>query len=273
MCSHNYFSSDYSTKIMNCGLEKSVAIDCRNKHYTLNQPLWVGYSRINRFRKILKILFFPNVYGYIPGEIFVVMKKKGKFNSVASMCNFLKCQKFKTKNYNAIHLYAICFVKNYSVPQPPLQYIRQHILADFAILESGLDFFYPKRRFFSYRWLLIRLLQKYELTRYIQYVKPLVNKVSAKKYEDMFEHIMTVNKRVVTPDILLNSEKQPVLQRGDDSEFPAPEYYGLHLSRSDPLIRVKGECCRTAHSKVDNSNLSEFQRVEALATHLGVTLC
>ena len=251
MCSHSYFRSDYSTKIcMNCGLEKRTPIDCRNNHYTLNQPLWVGYSRINRFRKILKTLFFPS-QGSIPGEIFVVMQRPGKFNTVGDMCNFLKSQKYKTKNYNALHLYAKYFVKDYSAPNPPLRSIRQHILADFALLESGLAFFYPTKRFFSYRWLLIRLLLKYELTRYVQYVKPLVNKASAKKYEDMFNKIMTVDRRVVIPDILPNFGKQPVQQLGDGCEFPASECAGLRLSKSDLLRHARGECCRTAHSTVD----------------------
>ena len=273
MCSHSYFRSDYSTKIcLNCGLEISLPIDSRNNHYTLNQPLWVGYSRINRFRKILKTLFFPSAHGSVPGEIFVVMQRQGKFNTVSEMCNYLKSLKYKTKNYNAIHLYAKYFVKNYSAPTPPLQNIRQNILADFALLESGLEFFYPTRRFFSYRWLLIRLLQKYKLTRYVQYVKPLVNKISSKKYKEMFDKIMTASTRVEIPDILLNSEILPAQQLGDGFEYPASEYSGLHPSKFDLLRRAGGGCCRTAHSTVDSSNLSASQRVEALANRLGVVL-
>ena len=119
-CGHSYITTDYSTDIcVNCGLEKLRPIDSRNQHYTLNQPLWVGYSRINRFRKILQILFYPSQYGYIPGQVFLAMKAKDTFNSFEEMYHFFKKIKFKTKNYNALHLYAMYFVKNYCAPHPP----------------------------------------------------------------------------------------------------------------------------------------------------------
>ena len=251
--------TEYSTQICgDCGLEKNIPIETRNTHFTLNQPLWVGYSRVNRFRKILKLLFFPGAHGSVPGKVFLIMKQKGPFDSVSEMCDFLKSLKSRTKNYNAIHLYAKYFVKNYVAPKPPLLNIRQHMLADFSLLERGMSLHFPDRRFFSYRWLLIKLLQKYELFCYVPFVKPLVNKISSKKYDQMFQKIMSANKHVVVLDIPRDSEPQLALPLGDDLLSQALLYASKHLAISDLHLRSVREYCRKGRSLLDSSDQSGF---------------
>ena len=228
-----YIFTDYSTRICTTtGEEIGIPIDTRHKSYTLNQPLWVGYNRVNRFRKVLQILFYPGRFGSISGAVFLMMKKKGIFDSVETMCLTLKNLKSRAKNYNAIHLYAMYFVKNYVPPTPPLKNLQNNILADFAVLEKGMEVHYPHRRFFSYRWVLIKLLQKYKLITYIQFVKPLLNKTSSKKYNDMFTAIMNASIPAVIRDIPQETEQQLGQPRDDGSRYLELLCEKLHLSVS-----------------------------------------
>jgi len=217
MCEHQHICTDYNTNIcIKCGLEEKTPIETSVKMYTLNQPLWIGYSRVNRFRKILKTLFFPRECGKISGDVFLKMKAHGKFENVENMRNYLKTLTAKSKNYNAMHLYAIYFVKNYVNLEPPLLNMRDNLIADFSLLETGMTHMFPLKRFFSYRWVLIKLLKKYELWMYVPFVKPLVNKNSSKKYEYMFHNIMTVNTPEQAPESPQVIERPLVqLQDGD----------------------------------------------------------
>jgi len=249
MCDHDFFGTDYNTHIcMNCGLEKTIPIVSRPLPYTLNQPLWVGYSRVNRFRKINKQLFYPTSYGHIAGEIFVQMKKAGKFDTTEIMVNYLKTLISKSKNYNALHLYAVNFVKDYTPLEPPMKYIQEGILADFALLEMGMHITFPGKRFFSYRWVLIKLLKIYRLFQYVPFVKPLVNKNSSHKYENMFNSIMTVNKHEKVQESPPVIETQLVQLPDDDSESQALGYALLRLLKSDPRSYKLVGCYPTERS-------------------------
>ena len=91
---------------------------------------------------------------------------------------------------------------------------------------------YPHRRFFSYRWVLIKLLQKYKLITYIQFVKPLLNKTSSKKYNDMFTAIMNASIPAVIRDIPQETEQQLGQPLDDGSRYLELLCEKLHLSVS-----------------------------------------
>ena len=202
-CTHEFYTiTDYSTRVcMGCGLEQRTGIEAKCA-YTLNQPLWVGYNRVNRFRKILNMLFDPGKYGSIPGKVFLQMKNMEKFDNVPDMCKALKILKSKAKNYNAVHLYAKYFLKQYTSVTPPLTKVRNDIIGDFAIIEKGMKAIFPKKRFFSYRWLLIRLLKKHKLSTFVTFVKPLVSKAASARYSKMFDQIMIASTIVAIPGSL-----------------------------------------------------------------------
>jgi len=235
MCKHQLIYSDYNTAICtDCGIETATSIEPATSFYTVNQPLWVGYNRVNRFRKILNMLFYPKKYAIISGEIFLKMKVFKKFDSVSSMSFALKSLTSKSKNYNSLHLYAIHFVDNFISPSPPMPYILNNMLADFVILEKGKDVNFQSSRFFSYRWVIIKMLKKYRLDEFIPLVKPLINKTSSLKYERMFKKIMTEGKLLQVQDIPPGSERQLVRQRGDDFESPGFGYGESHLAKPLP---------------------------------------
>ena len=275
MCKHHVtLATDYSTQICtSCGLERRTPIDMRSVEYSLNQPLWEGYSRVNRFRKILKMLFFPKQWAHVPGPVFIQMKEMGKFSTVKAMCNKLKYVKARTKNYNAIHLYAIYFVKDYIPMKPPLPNVRQEILADFSLLERGMIVLYPMKRFFSYRWVLTRLLYKYKLDRYIQFVKPLVSKTSSKKYRTMFDEIMTASKRVLVRGTPRDSGKQPEPQQGGGSESQAFGCDVLRLLKFGLHSHGVRGYCRTARNPPCNLSQLEVHIPGVLANRRGEAQC
>jgi len=250
MCRHQLIYSEYNTSICtNCGIETTTSIEPSTLFYTVNQPLWVGYNRVNRFRKILNMLFHPKFFAVISGEIFLKMKEFKQFDTVSSMIACLKSLNSKSKNYNSLHLYAIHFVENFSSPSPPMTYIIHNMLADFVILEKGLHVHFKNSRFFSYRWLIIKMLLKYSLEVFIPLVKPLINKTSSMKYERMYKKIMTEDKHLLVQDIQKGSEKRLVPQLDGDCGSP---FFGCGVShRVKRLLHsfALEELYQTAHKK------------------------
>ena len=147
MCCHLYLISDYTRVCSRCGKEESrITV---SPTYNDSIPLWVGYSRSHRFRKILNKLFFPEKFGALNGEIHYRLSKKGPFKSIKLLINALKQLQSKDKNYNSLHLYCLYFLENCPSPRKPNAKIINDIIGD---LEHLLTDLYPNRRFFSYRW-------------------------------------------------------------------------------------------------------------------------
>ena len=222
--------TDYNTSICaECGLETRRPIN-PVKRFTNNQPLWVGYSRSSRFQKLLNSLFHPLIWGSIPGKCRIHLDKaKTKYESVEALMKALRKVNTTTKNYNNLHLYAILYLQGYTRPTPPPVKIQHDLVGDFVILEKGLASLYPTRRFFSYRWVLTQLLHKYKLTQYIQFVKPLVNQKSNKRYSLMFKEIFkTACKPLVVRDVPQTTAKRPSLFPDDDC---VSQLYQYALSR------------------------------------------
>jgi hypothetical protein len=134
-----------------------------------------------------------------------------------------------TKNYNNLHLYAICYLQGYTPPKLPPVNIQHDLVGDFVILEKGLGCLYPTRRFFSYRWVLTQLLHKYKLLQYIQFVKPLVNQKSNKRYSVMYKEISkTASTPLAIRDVPRTIAKRLSLFPDDDC---VSQLYQYALSR------------------------------------------
>ena len=231
--------TDYNTSICaECGLEKRLAINPVKK-FTSNQPLWVGYSRSSRFQKLLNSLFYPLIWGSIPGKCRLHLDNaKTKYESVEDLMKALRKVNTTTKNYNNLHLYAILYLQGYNPPTPPPVKIQHDMVGDFVILEKGLCCLYPTRRFFSYRWVLTQLLHKYKLTEYIQFVKPLVNQKSNKRYSVMFKEIFkTAGTPLAIRDVPQTTAKSLSLFPDDDCLSQLFSCASRHLAKSDPRTR------------------------------------
>jgi hypothetical protein len=208
MCTHKYLETTYYTQLCSlCGIEKNSGIKSQTG-YTINQPLWFGYSRTNRFRKILNLLFKPELYGSISGKIILEMQKK-EFQNIRELLVFLKKIKSKKKNYNSMHYYAKMFVPRFKQLRAPSIRIQESILSDFSLVENLHKEMFSTKRFFSYRWLLRKLLVKYKLFKFMPLVKKVQNKHSNKRYLAMYNTLMNVGKRSVTQDTPPKTGKLP----------------------------------------------------------------
>ncbi len=199
MCSHSdCVDTDYSIICMDCGLERRTLKIVAG--YSENAPLWIGYSRVGRFRKILNKLLFPERYASIPSRIhYELLQEREKYETISDLIGAIKQFKMTNKEYNCLHLYSMLFLKDCPKLTPPMPNIIESMCGDVNIIERRLMYKDPAQRFFSYRWLLGKLLKKYNLHQYIPFVKPIVTPKTCIKYETLYDNIMNCNKLLVTP--------------------------------------------------------------------------
>ena len=190
MCSHpNCVDTDYSIICTDCGVERRKLRIVAG--YSENAPLWIGYSRVSRFRKILNKLLYPKRFANIPSRIhYELLQEESKFETISDLIGAIKQFKMTNKEYNGLHLYCMLFLKDCPKLNPPLPNIIESMCGDVNIIERRLMDKDPEQRFFSYRWLLGKLLKKYDLHQYIQFVKPIVTPKTCIKYETLYDDIM-----------------------------------------------------------------------------------
>ena len=243
-CLHKFVFSEYTNVCTECGLSYPSFISTDVKRYTENQPLWVGYNKSNRFRNMIMALFKPLTHSTIPGNMIKHLQKFPKFESVGAIFECMKTAVgCRDKKYNSMHLYAVMFCKNYKLHKSPLPKTISDLIGDFIVLEAGHRRAFPNKRFFSYRWILNRLLQKYKLFSWVKYVKKLKNKSSCKRYTKMFKMIMSSDKLGPVRGRGRVTERPPGLQQGDDFQFRSPGSFELNLSRSALHLKTMAELC------------------------------
>ena len=267
MWEHKFVCSECTRVCVECGIAFPSFITTDVKRYTDNQPLWVGYNKSNRFRNMILALFKPLTHSHIPGKMIKHLQKFPKFKSVKGIFECMKTAVCcRDKKYNCMHLYAVMFCKNYQLLRPPLPKMISDLIGDFIVLEAGHNNEFPKKRFFSYRWILVRLLKKYKLFRWVKYVKKLKNKSSCKRYTKMFETIMNLNTRAPTLDKGQVTGKLLLPLPGGGFQFRSPG-----SSESDPLRFVvpretMAGSCPTRYDFPDNSCRTEDHGVSLCST-------
>ena len=179
-CTHKFVSSECTNVCLECGIAFPSFLSTDVKKFTENQPLWVGYNKSNRFRNMVLGLFKPLTHSSIPGKMIQHLQKYPKFESVREIFECMKTAVCcRDKKYNSMHLYAVMFCKNYKLLSCPLPKTISDLIGDFIVLEAGHSLAFANKRFFSYRWILNRLLKKYKLFSFVKYVKKLKNKSSS----------------------------------------------------------------------------------------------
>ena len=196
MCSHpKWFATDYGTRVCKqCGYEVKIGLPTSDM-YTTNCPLVVGYSRNSRVKCILEQLFEPFMYGKPCQEIVYIIKRdKLRFESGKDLHEWLNNQTVKNKKYTCCHYYfAIANHCWYKVPPPPSKDRLLVVLRAFHTLESlfnGTE--HPFKSFFSYNWLLRKLLLNCQLEHYVQFIKPIKCKGRRQMYLKMFKLLPTL---------------------------------------------------------------------------------
>ena len=247
---HNFVNSGYSNICEKCGVERMCCRMETVSGYTMNQPLWIGYNRANRFRKMLLALCKPRTHSRVPGKMILHLQTtldNKKCETMDELYDHIKTASCSDKGYNSMHLYAIMYLKNYISKRPPVPKVLADVVGDFIIIERGHEHFYPNKRFFSYRWILNTLLKARKLDFWTQYVKPLKNKSSNRRYQKMYNLITTVNTHV------------PILDKA--------EAIGIRLGR--PL----DDAPRSLHSRSSESNPSISDPLQHIVEESYPTRC
>lgn len=210
LCKHlKYFESSYYTKICcECGLEVNGYLSIEAT-YTQNLPLNMGYSRTKRFRQMLLSIVDPTKHCSMDGRTQVLLGDR-KFENVTELLKALKRVKSKNKQYSSLHLYAIRYVNNHISPPAPHKPAINIIMSEFYKIENGHDHNFRGDQFFSYRWLLEKLLRKHGFSQFCVYVKKLQNAKSIEYYEGMYKTVMNSCNVIKAPGNVSMIPQSPV---------------------------------------------------------------
>ena len=164
MCEHNYFETEYCTLVCRvCGVETRTYLK-PTEGYTENVPLDPGYSRHHRMKILLKQLFRPQYYGSPNSEVIANALKHGPFEDGTELLKWLSKLQVKHKQYQNAHYYFAIASPGYKFPQPPNVEKVLSIERAFHNLEQRfVSRTHSYKSFFSYNWLLRKLLSDAEL--------------------------------------------------------------------------------------------------------------
>jgi hypothetical protein len=191
-------------------------------NYGNSSPLILGYSRGTRFKCILEKLFYPRLFGKPNARVLYNLSilPKDYFVNGHALLKWLAALSIPNKNYQCTHYYFIFITKPRKFPIPPHQLIIHKIEEDFVAIENAFQS-WPKKykSFFSYNWILRKILQKYSLDYFLQFVKPIKCKRRLKKYNTMYTEIMSEDNVVVTPGNWKSCQKSLGELPGGVSEY------------------------------------------------------
>ena len=208
MCTHRFFETDYNTVVCQCcGVERRAALK-PTEGYTENVPLDPGYSRHHRMTTLLKQLFRPRFFGSPNSEVTAHALKHGPFKNGDELLLWLAKLKIKHKQYQNAHYYFAIADPNHEIRSPPCASTILKIEREFTQMEQRFMFrTHEYTSFFSYNWLLRKLLDRQECKYYIQFVKPIKCKKRAQTYEAMWDFFTSEDNDVTVVDVSRSFQK------------------------------------------------------------------
>ena len=214
--------SMYHTQICKqCGLERQISI-VPEINYGNSTTLCVGYSRCIRFRIILDQLFKPLLFGS-PNQkvLFTLRVSKPTINTGCEMLEWLNNLKIPDKRYQSAHYYFAWLNPDYKVPHSPsiatIRLLEQQFMRlEQSYYNSGLS---ETHSFFSYNWLLQRLLLNNGLSSYGQFIKKIKCPKRHKRYENMYDLLTNACNALTTRGVSQTNQKPPVEPQDDVISF------------------------------------------------------
>ena len=199
-CDSTTVMTTYYTRVCTeCGLEhrEHPEPELENVADAYN-TLDTAYSRTMRFKNYLK-----QVTGVFSGchynaKIWSFLEKDAPFESITEMLRYMRQYKCKSKHYDCIYSFAKAFVPSekgvgtLTYHQVKLVYRKfDLLLSRWKQLTRGGDS--DGMLFFSYPWLVRRLLNDIGVTKYDRYIKALRCKKRNQKYEELYQKLLTCN--------------------------------------------------------------------------------
>ena len=195
--SKNVFITERHTKLCTeCGIETRHSFDITPIHVSYNgchhQPFAEGYNRKKRFHNMLRNVIFGGCNS-ADEKMIKYLEQFNHYMTEACLLKQMKKSKLRDKRYTSLHLFSKLFLPSYRKPIIPTNWnaVDSSIVRLFLEIELVHHRIFSKP-FFSYVWLLQKILICHGLEKYCCYIKQLKCPRRVKLYEDDFSGIMTI---------------------------------------------------------------------------------
>jgi hypothetical protein len=173
-----------------CGIETQFLIP--NSTECVVHSLITPYSRNARFRELFEKLIGMSNGPRRKDPIWQYLAKGAPYQTPKDVYGAIKLSGLKNKHYSDIHIFCKCFLKNYFRPKLtfPVKILYDRSKRDF----DEILFSWHKSKsasFFSYNWVLEKLLHCYKISCYDEYLKRLQCPARRSLYEDLWSDIVT----------------------------------------------------------------------------------
>ena len=187
-CGSLIIYTDYATKICTeCGIETRGPLENHDTYFESGGPLFMSYSRNRRFAQMLRAVIYPHKF-YPKSHILYALEQTKPYVTVDSLLLALRKLKINNKQYQYLHIYCSLLQENYV--KPP--YVRIETFNDIMRAFANIEMMFDRteqKTFFSYNWLLRKLLRNAKLYDYVKYVKEIKCKKRNTLYENMINNL------------------------------------------------------------------------------------
>ena len=145
------------------------------------------YSRTKRFEIMLRALLYPS-FDSKDQHVYAHLANKS-YNNIKDLVNSIKSCTMKEKRFHSVHLFSRLLCEDHKPVAPPPQYYFKRVM---ILFDELLTLFHAttKSKFFSYPWLLRKLLNTTGEQRYNKFIKKIRCKKRNQYYEDLFDELV-----------------------------------------------------------------------------------
>ena len=209
-CNTQIVCTVFSTICTGCGLEKTFITPQIQTYNATTQSCIVisPYSRKHRFTCLLRKILGVDSGPPCNDRVWHFLSASAPFTNTDAIIACLKNSSIKTKYYNSLHVFSKAFLKNYRQPLCKLEPLVIESLLETMFDEVMFRWnrFQPSLSFFSYAWLLEKLLKHLNIFHiYKPYLKLLVCPNRRRKYASRWESLHLTPKPLPTDSPLYQS--------------------------------------------------------------------
>ena len=196
MCVHDFIVTEYSQICQLCGIETPLLSNCTIENCgfsSSHQRLVMGYSRVNRFRKILGQVLFPSLTLADNEMLRFLNSIRKTLKTVDDLKIAMRKAPIKNKRFHSIHAYSRLFLnQTIFVKQAAADTVIGIISQEFRKIEMRFMRIHKKKKaFINYKFLLHYLLDKFDLCMFKQFVPLMKCPKRTLKYKELMEQIYT----------------------------------------------------------------------------------
>ena len=236
--------TDYSSLIcLECGIEKPYSIDIKMHQNFADNPalaysqLYFTYSRKHRFKNYLEQVCGISSGCHANAKIWSLLETFAPFETIEKLLQCMQRIKCKHKHYECIHAFTKTFVSSYKRPKPlslqQIKLLRKRF--DDILMQWKKCFFGTNELFFSYPWLILKVLHELKITRFDHFIKKLRCRKRVQKYETMLKRVY--GKPILNETLSLQNVYSTSVPHSQKNEEHL-EFSGSHESNVRNLLKT-----------------------------------